>query len=168
MQKLLQDYSSYNLWANQRIIEMVAPITDQQFEQEILSSFPSVKLTLLHIWDAQLIWLSRMQGTSPAFFPSEEFTGDRQAVIDGLAANSTDYLDFVKKLNPNKLTESCNYKTISGKIMMQTYAELIMHCMNHSTYHRGQILTMLRQLGYSSFKPTDYIYYLRGRLDIRQ
>lgn len=163
MQNLLLDYTTYNQWANLRIIQMLRPLTDEQFEKEIISSFPSVKSTLLHIWDAQLIWLSRMKGSSPTFFPSEAFVGGRSEVIEGLENNTRAYLQFVASMNSANFLEICSFKTLSGKAMNQTFAELILHCMNHSTYHRGQILTMLRQLEFKDFLPTDYIFYLREK-----
>lgn len=163
MQKLLLDYVRYNQWANDRVIQMVNPLSNAQFEQEIKSSFPSVQLTLLHIWDAQLIWLSRMQGISPTFFPSKSFKGGRQEVLTGLVENTADYLAFVENMGKAQFLETCTFKTLSGTAMQQSYSELILHCMNHSTYHRGQILTMLRQLGSTSFLATDYIFYLRNK-----
>lgn len=163
MQQLILDYVRYNHWANHRIIQMVEHLTDQQFTQQIVSSFPSVKLTLLHIWDAQMIWLSRMKGASLSNFPSRHFSGTRQDVTQKLEASSTDFLSFTAALNTKQLEAVCHYKTTSGSEMAQTFAEIIMHCMNHSTYHRGQVVTILRQLGTSGVVATDYIKYLREK-----
>ena len=61
----------------------------------------------------------------------------------------------------NELDRTLTYKNSKG-IQFSSYSETILHCINHSTYHRGQIITMLRQLGQNNLLSTDYITYCRG------
>ena len=71
MKNTLKAYTSYNLWANNEMIKCVEKLTQEQLHQTIDSSFNSVFKTILHIWDAEYIWLQRMQGKSINDWPSK-------------------------------------------------------------------------------------------------
>ena len=64
MQEFIRRYSEYNLWANQRLAAVIETLSDGQLHAEIVSSFPSIMKTVLHIWDSQLIWIGRVEGLS--------------------------------------------------------------------------------------------------------
>ncbi|MCB0640741.1 MAG: DinB family protein [Phaeodactylibacter sp.] len=161
MQEIYGDFLKYNLWANTLIAERAMLLTDLQFEQPIRSSFPSVRATLLHIWDAEVIWHKRLQGESLNTFPSRHFVGGRQAVIKGLTDHSRQFMDFIHQQAPAWFGSTIHYDTTSGKAFYQPAWQILHHCMNHSTYHRGQVITLLRQLGMETVPQTDYIHYLR-------
>ncbi len=161
MKEIYVNYASYNLWANSRMLETFAGLSAEQLETPIVSSFPSVRLTFLHIWDAEALWLERLQGNSPAFFPSKYFMGDNHDVFSGFIKASTEFLAFVEGQPASFFEEPLFFKTISYGEQTQRAFEMIHHCMNHSTFHRGQLITMGRQLGIEKFPPTDYAYFLR-------
>jgi len=77
----MKKYTDYNLWANRRMIAMLSPLSETQIAQDIISSFPSVKMTLLHIWDAEVIWLKRLQGESLDYWPSYNFEGKKADIV---------------------------------------------------------------------------------------
>ncbi len=162
MKKIYEQYTQFNLWANQRMVDTFASMTDEQFNAPIVSSFPSVRTTFLHIWDAEALWLKRLNGISLADFPSKSFHGDTKDVFNGLLNASKEFADFVAA-QPNDFFETTiSFKTISYGEGSQAAYEMVHHCMNHSTFHRGQLITMGRQLGLEKFPPTDFVYYLRG------
>jgi uncharacterized damage-inducible protein DinB len=162
MKQIYVDYARYNLWANQRLVEVFSSKPEELTEKNIVSSFPSVKLTLLHIWDAELIWLKRLQGISLNQFPSKTFQGEIQQVYEGMLSNSQDFLYFVEKQEEAFFGQTLSFKTISYGEQSQKAGEMIHHCLNHSTFHRGQLVMMARQLGLNEIPPTDLIYFLRG------
>ena len=59
--KDLINYVKYNLWANQKICDFLKTLSDEEVNKEIMSSFSSLQKTLIHVWDAQVIWLTRLQ-----------------------------------------------------------------------------------------------------------
>jgi uncharacterized damage-inducible protein DinB len=59
-----QKHLSFNLWANGKFVEILKTVDENIFEQEVISSFPSLRKTVLHIWDAEFIWLKRIEGVS--------------------------------------------------------------------------------------------------------
>jgi uncharacterized damage-inducible protein DinB len=163
MKKIYTDYASYNLWANRRLAEIFAGLPEEKLEQHVESSFPSAKLTFLHIWDAELIWLKRLQGTSLQAFPSRSFNGTTAEVFEGMLGNSSDFLHFIENQPDDFFPKTMQFTTINSGAYSQQAYEMIHHCMNHSTYHRGQLVTIGRQLGLNKIPPTDLIFYLREK-----
>ena len=163
MKELLSDLVQYNMWANQKLSQFLRQQDHALLEKEISSSFKSIKSTLLHIWDAQEIWLGRLEGRSMTFFPSKFFEGSMEEVFNGLLNSSSDFLTYMANTDPNLYNEICYYKTTKGLEHQQLRREIIVHCMNHGTYHRGQIITICHQLGITDLQATDYIFYLRRK-----
>ena len=119
--------------------------------------------TLVHICGAEWIWLERWHGRSPQAGPAGR--GDfpnLEAVRRRSAELERDLLDYVASLTPEDLQRVMHFKTLAGVTGQQPLWQCLQHVANHSTYHRGQITTMLRQLG---AKPTgtDLIAFYRER-----
>lgn len=162
MKNLLTDYCQYNNWANRQWTDFLRMCPDSIFEKEIVSSFPSIRLTLLHIWDAETIWLERLNGRTPKVFPSHTFNGSNDELLDGMVAASEGFKAFVAQMTEVDLSKSMTYHTIKSGQFTTSVADMILHCMNHSTYHRGQLTTLVRQLGLTDLPSTDFIKYKRG------
>ena len=92
---MLSKLTQYNLWANQTITSYVLKAGEAIADIEQAGSFPSVRKTLLHIWDAQFIWFNRLHGTSLSEFPSKSFKGNLQEACDGLLKSSQQIIDYV-------------------------------------------------------------------------
>jgi uncharacterized damage-inducible protein DinB len=161
MKEIYLKYCKYNLWANHRLTAIFKNLSEEKADQYLESSFPSAKKTILHIWDAEVIWLKRLQGETVSSFPSKTFTGTAIDAIQGLLETSAEFLGFVEKQDDYFFEKSFTVQTITSGVYTQKAYEMIHHCMNHSTYHRGQLLMMARQLGLRDLPSTDMIYYLR-------
>jgi uncharacterized damage-inducible protein DinB len=151
----------YNAWANRRVLDACAALDSEQITRDLRSSFPSVHDTLDHILGAERIWLSRWRGHSPTSMPagaSIQF-GEIRA---GLAAADREILDYVAGLKVADLERVLEYSNLSGKPMAEPLWQTLHQVANHGSYHRGQLTTMLRQLG---AKPagTDLIMFYRER-----
>jgi len=158
--RLLYDYNS---WANQRTLDSCAALSPEQFTRELGSSFKSVRDTLAHIYGAQWIWLERWHGRvpsgglpSPADFPDFETVKRRFAEID------RNLIDYVASLNADDIQRVMEFKTLAGVPFAQPLWQMLQHVANHSTYHRGQVTTLLRQLG-AKAAATDLIFFYRER-----
>ena len=162
LKTIYTDYVKYNLWANQKIVGLFKNLTEEQLRQNITSSFPSVRLTILHLWDTEVIWLERLKGNSLSAFPSWNFKGNEAELFEGFIENSKGFLNFVESQTEEYFNDIINYQNTKGGSFSQPAREIIHHCMNHQHYHRGQLVTMARQLGLKEIPPTDYIFYLRG------
>jgi uncharacterized damage-inducible protein DinB len=160
---LLKDYGAFNFWANSHLVEWLLEKPAGLLEQETPSSFPTLKGTLLHIWSAEDIWLNRLKGVSPTRFLAADFTGTTAELFEGLLHRSAEFRDFLSTQDARFFENKTAYTHTSGVTYSQTNAEIILHCLQHSTFHRGQIITMARSLGLTDVPHTDYILYARQR-----
>ncbi len=149
---------TYNSWANGRVLRACAPLRAEQFTQNVVSSFPSVRDTLAHIMLAEWLWLERWQGRSPGF-PSDQFE-DLASLRARWEKIDSDLKAYVRKLSAADLERVVEYKNTKGNAFSNPMWQMLQHVVNHGTYHRGQITTMLRQLGATPVT-TDLIAFYR-------
>jgi uncharacterized damage-inducible protein DinB len=148
----------YNRWANARTLDAVAALTAEQFTQDLSNSFGSVRNTLVHILAAEWVWLRRWQGTSPrAFLEPQEFP-DLAALRRRWHEIECEQTGFVNSVSDAALAQVLSYTNMQGEVWRYPLRQMMQHVVNHSTYHRGQVATLMRQLGAQSF-PTDFLAF---------
>ena len=152
---LIDQYAAYDLWANTRLVDRLQREPDNVLDRHVKSSFPSLRATLMHIRDAECVWQLRLNG-QPNRWPAEE---GRQ--LDGLIKYCTLLHDHVRGLKPEELQAKVTYSSLRGEEFTQTRLQLLMHCFNHSSYHRGQVITLMRQLDLDEVPNTDLVQYQR-------
>ncbi|HKF53170.1 MAG TPA: DinB family protein, partial [Candidatus Acidoferrales bacterium] len=142
-------------------LDACAQLSPAQFTQDLHSSFPSVRDTLVHLMLVEWVWLERWLGRSPGF-PSENFP-DLASIRSRWQKIEADLTAFVQKLSAADLDRVVEYKNTKGIPFSNPMREMLQHLFNHQTYHRGQITTMLRQLGASAVA-TDLIAFYREQV----
>ena len=150
---------AYNDWANERILTVIATLTPEQYTRNIVSSFSSIRDTLAHTAFAEWLWLQRWKGTSPGGPPEwvrVPSFDDLAREIRAVAADRRAYLAELPTTETN-----ASYRNTEGHPFTMPLADLLTHCANHSTYHRGQLVTMLRQVG-ATPPNMDYTRFARG------
>jgi uncharacterized damage-inducible protein DinB len=157
--RLLYDF---NAWANHRILDACAVLTPEQFTRDLASSFHSVRDTLAHVYGAQWVWLERWHGRTPTVLPSAADFPDFETVRRRFTEIDRNLVDYAASLNADDIQRVIEFKTLAGTPISQPLWQMLQHVANHSTYHRGQVTTMLRQLG-AKAASTDLIYYYRER-----
>ena len=163
MKKIIAQLAAYNLWANQRIIEVINNMTDEQTNQDIISSFNGIKKTLLHLWDVENIWWQRIKLTEVQVWQSETFTGSLMELGNHLLTQSKQWKEWVDLATEAALDHEFIYKNSKKDQFKQPVYEMLFHLFNHQTYHRGQLITMMRQAGEKNIPNTDLIAYLRKK-----
>ncbi|MBP6403902.1 MAG: DinB family protein [Bacteroidia bacterium] len=162
MREMLLKYVQYNLWANQRLLDIISEhCSDEQLNRELVSSFPTIRKTLLHIWGAESVWLIRLNGSSPNAWTWMQYEGSQDELKKEILNNDQAWIDFVQDKDEKFLSAVFDYKTLDGKEYSSKRSETIHHCMNHSTFHRGQLVTMLREVGITNLVSTDFIAFCR-------
>ncbi len=137
----------YNSWANARALGAVEPLTSEEFLRDLKNSFPSVRDTLVHILSAEWIWLRRWNGESPsALMAATEFS-TVASLKDRFAAIERERRTFLESLSEEGLAKPFPYRDLAGNAHTLLLVHSLQHVVNHGTYHRGQVTTMLRQLG---------------------
>jgi uncharacterized damage-inducible protein DinB len=153
----------YHYWARDRMIDAVYSLSPDQFTRGLGSSFGSVRDTVVHIYSAEWVWYSRWQGESPtAMLSPTDFT-DVVSVHEAWRAHEQKMRSFFTSLTDVDLARSMAYRSMSGQPSTSVLWHMLQHVVNHATYHRGQITTMLRQLGTAPPRSTDLIAYYRER-----
>jgi uncharacterized damage-inducible protein DinB len=153
---------NYSVWATAKLSQILENVDDSLLKKETPSSFPTIEKTILHICDADLIWLRRLQGQSLTGWPSKDFNGDREQLIEGWAENTVALRNYVESRGDDFLSATIDYSNTAGHPFGNTVDEIIHHVVNHGTFHRGQIITMLRANGVNDLQSTDLITYLRA------
>ena len=153
--------AEYNYWANERLSNFILEIDEASIEKEINSSFPSIKETILHISDAEEIWLNRLKGKSLSEWPSQSFEGPKEVLIHQWLTPSLSWKKHVAELDEKNLFNTFTYQNTKGTEFTNQVADAITQVVHHSMYHRGQIVSMLHQLEQDNIPQTDFIKYLR-------
>ena len=163
MKKMLAQYAAYNLWANNRIIEVINNLTDEQVDREIVSSFSSIKNTLLHLWDVENIWWQRMKLAEVQVWQSDNFEGSLLELNTNIQAQSKQWKEWIDLATEAALEHEFIYRNSKKDQFKQPVYEMLMHLFNHQTYHRGQLITLLRQVDEKNIPNTDLISFLRKK-----
>ena len=156
----------YNRWANARVLNSVSKLTRDQFTRDLAGSYRSVRDTLVHIISGEWIWLQRWKETSlqamlnPTDFSSVDLVKAKWSHIE------REQTEFVNGVTNESLTRVITYVNARGETWQYPLEHMMQHLVNHSSYHRGQIALMLRQLGTEAF-PTDFLVFfdVRGRVE---
>ncbi len=150
----------FNSWANQRTREACAQLTPEQFTKGLGSSFSSVRDTLAHLLGAEWIWLERWSGRTPEVFPKAADFPDLASLERRWAEIERELATYIASLKQEDLDRVLHYKTMAGTPMEGQLWQMLQHLVNHGSYHRGQVATLLRQLG-AKPNSTDLIGYYR-------
>jgi uncharacterized damage-inducible protein DinB len=136
----------YTVWANHRIMRPAATLSVDDFKRDLGSSHGGIRGTLTHIMGAEWIWLERWKGVSPpglldeSEFPTIVELRDRWTLLEQHRAA------WFASLKEGAPSETIRYEATDGKRFEAPLWRLVQHLVNHSTYHRGQLTTLLRQL----------------------
>lgn len=153
---LAKNYTNYNYWANKTLVDWLRTKPAEVLETQVPSSFPSIQLTLVHYWQTQRYWLSIIRKDPPLTF--EPYTGSLEDTFDGIVAQSKEMAEYISSLMDEEITAATEVKSPWFECNFPNF-EYLVQVMNHSTYHRGQIVTIGRNLGFTDAPMTDYNYY---------
>jgi uncharacterized damage-inducible protein DinB len=152
----------YTVWANHRILRAAATLNTANFRRDLGSSHGGVRGTLVHILGAEWIWLERWKGISPDKGIDEgEFT-DVVALRDRWTVLEEHRAAWFAALKEPALAKEVRFRTLDGRQFEAPLWQLVQHTTNHSTYHRGQVMTLLRILGAKTVA-TDMLLWDRDR-----
>ena len=158
----IQQLFAYNSWANQRTIAGCESISNEQFLQQVGGSFGSVRNTLAHIMDVEWLYHERWNGRAPTAFPKAENYGDLSQIKARWKTIDADVNYFVQALSAEDISQVIEYRNLKGVVLTHPLWETMQHMVNHSTYHRGQVTTLLRQLD-ATPQSSDMLLFFQER-----
>lgn len=152
----LRELFDYNYWARDRQLEACAALTEEQFLRPMGSSFSSLRDTLAHLVGAECVWLERWLGRSPRTLPGAEGLNNLAAIQARWREVERGVRQYLAGLNEQALARSLSYVNFKGATWTYPLWRTLIHVVNHQTYHRGQVTTLLRQLG-ARPAPIDFL-----------
>ncbi len=159
---LFSQYAAYNVWAHHKLLYQIQQMDEQHWYAEVPSSFNSLYKTILHMWDAESGWFQRMRLHEKIVVPSASFDPSLKDACNGLVQQSMQWEPLINEgLGEEGLRSALQYKNSRGEVFQQPVHEVLLHVFNHSAYHRGQLVTMMRHLGETNIPQTDFILFAR-------
>ena len=149
---------SYNQWANHRLVAASEPLSASDFTRDLGTSHGSLRGTLVHTLWSEWIWLQRWRGASPRQVFAEDQFPHVAAVGARWAAVERDREDLLGGLTDDRLMAPVAYENLQGQRWVYPLGHMMQHVVNHSSYHRGQAVTLLRQLDRTP-PSTDFLLF---------
>ena len=160
----------YDRWANGRVLHAAAALSEAQFTRDLGGSFKSVRDTLVHIIGGEWIWLRYWNEREPTFAFLAELRTLRDASFSPVVFSDVtlvkskwaeveqEQIAFVNGLSDESLQRMLPFRSTEVPL-----AHLMQHMANHSTYHRGQVSLMTRQLGADPVATDFHVFLVEGR-----
>jgi uncharacterized damage-inducible protein DinB len=158
----LKTMIDYHYWARDRLLEAVEPLTPEQYNKDLGNSFKSIRDTLVHVYAAEWAWHSRWRGVSPSALLSSDPYPDVASLRTAWRENEANIRGYLDELGED-VNRVIEYKLLSGAAGSSPLWQMLQHVVNHASYHRGQVTTMLRQLGAKPAQSMDMIAFYRAR-----
>ena len=157
LKKIMSNYADYNLWVNQQFVNWLSPKSDDLLYAEMPSSFSTIMKTLDHIWSTEEYWFSVISEKALTQKKAEDELS-KEEIFAGLLNSSAKLKHFINSLSEEDLSREI--KIINPWFECELpIADYLLQVINHGTYHRGQIVTMGRNIGITDASNTDYNFY---------
>jgi uncharacterized damage-inducible protein DinB len=169
----MRGFAKYNLEFNGRLFDLLGGLPDDDRKKDVGAFFGSVHATLNHILLADRIWLGRFSKAFPGVSSlhgatlvheisslREELYADFPEMRAERAATDRVIVDWAEDLTDELLARKMSYRNFQGDLREHPAWVAVAHMFNHQTHHRGQITTLLHQLGHDP-GVTDFIAYVQ-------
>lgn len=146
----------FNAWANRTVAEQIQNCPQELFDKQIGGSFGSLKSLLIHVLEADYLWLNRWKGIPRAEIPA--WKTDTAADVIKLWLPMHEEMAQLAEKFENTPQAPIHFITKKGAPYTLPFDDIAIHVTNHATYHRGQLTHMMRELGLNAVS-TDYFLY---------
>ena len=160
----------YDRWANNKVLHAVSALNAEQFTHDLAGSFRSVRDTLVHIVGGEWIWLAYWNEPSPSAAFITDLRKRRDALFNpdafsNVAAVQSKWAEVEKEQAEfvDRVTNESLKKMLPFRTSQLSLAHLMQHLANHSTYHRGQVALMMRQLNAEPLATDFHMFLMEGR-----
>ena len=153
----------YHFWARDRMLAALDALTPEDYVKPLGNSFASIRDTVTHLYLAEWVWLQRWQGASPAGPPDTSGLADVASLRAAWKDQEAQFRAYADALEGDRVDERVDYRNLAGVAANSSRWTMIQHVVNHASYHRGQVTTMIRQMGGKAAEPQDLITYYREK-----
>lgn len=137
----------YHRWATNQVLQETTPLPSEQLVKDLEGSFHSIYETLVHLFQADSIWLDRLKERPTGALAEYPAPGCTFELRDAWLGVLDNMVDWAEGLTEADWSRERSYKTLAGVPYNTPLWQMVLHIVNHGSHHRGQITSMLRQLG---------------------
>ncbi len=156
--ELLARLFEYSLWASLKVLEAAEKLPVEAIMKDRGNSFGGILGTLTHIFQADRVWFKRFNG-DPHFTLAQ--AGDSFDLAE-LKAQwpqvMNEFATWIRAQEESRFEERLFWRNVKGEDKDELMYKILLHIVNHGTYHRGQVITMIKQAG-GEVVSTDLVYY---------
>jgi uncharacterized damage-inducible protein DinB len=154
--KALHELFDYNYWARDRQLAACGSLSGGDFARPMGNSFPSLRETLAHLVWAEWLWLGRWEGRSPQAGSLDGELPTLDAIVERWRLVERDVRGYLSGVTEEALALPLTYVNFQGERWTYPLWRTMMHLLIHQATHRGQVSTLLRQLGVAA-PPVDFL-----------
>lgn len=163
MKQLLEQYAAYNYWATKTLLDRLTQLPLEILLKDMNSSFGNIFNTFKHLMTVESIWWQRIKLSEHVEAPKDP-QENLEELTKMLLSSSKHWMDWVSETSEKNLTHVFGHQNSKKEYSKQPVYEVLLHLFNHQTYHRGQIVTMMRQNGIDKIPATDFIVFSRKKI----
>jgi len=152
----IQRLYAFHHWATDRVLDALSPASVEQLDREWGGSFGTGRALLRHVIGVERLWCDRWSGRSAKSLPDYPRTHAGREFRAEWEKIKKDQRRFIDTLTPAQLAGNLTYVNMKGETWTYAFSDILFHCANHGTYHRGQITHLLRDLGLPA-PSTDFL-----------
>ena len=158
---ILEQYH-YHHWASDRILGAITLLTSAQLDEKWGGSFGTGRALLRHVVGVEHLWCERWNGRSPKGLPDFPATHGGREYLAEWHQVKADQGEYLSELTRDVLQGQLAYVNVKGDRLTYPLADILLHVVNHGTYHRGQLAHLLRDRGQAA-PSTDYLVFVEER-----
>lgn len=153
-----EELFAFHLWRQAEIVKLLRELDAQFVSQQLSGSFGSLYIIMKHLVWAEKVWLGRVDNDAVANMRELDFPG----LLEEWKATSAKWVSEVQQQAPEAFDQQVVYYTTKGVEHSNTLTEIVIHLLDHATYHIGQMMNAVRSFGIEPVS-TNYIHYLRQK-----
>lgn len=158
---ILREHLLYTAWASERLVKAASGLSHEELTRDFGTSEHSVLGTLVHVFAADRIWLSRVTGEALAV-PISEADYSLSVLENEWPRIHDGWNGWAAGLTDERASAAISYRDMRGNAHQSAAWEIVLHLVNHGTHHRGQVSGFLRAMGHVP-PVLDLIRYYRER-----
>ncbi|MFM2375731.1 MAG: hypothetical protein RLZZ165_828 [Bacteroidota bacterium] len=149
----------YQAWRREKVSKLLREVDEKVFTQQLTGSFGSLYIILNHLVWAEKVWLGRVNRDTVATMKPADVSG-----LLGMWKEVNDnWNEVIHAATKEDILREIEYFTYGGDRFSNTVLEIVIHMVDHSTYHVGQMINAMRGFGIEPVS-TNYIHYLRDKV----
>jgi uncharacterized damage-inducible protein DinB len=148
LKQLLVAHTGYSAWGTRQVLDVCASLTAEQLDRSLGASHTSILRTFRHVHDGERVWLQRLvEGGSKRLPSGPAPEHSFEILVQSWPELWRGYRKWLESASDADLVEELSTVLPDGGDFSVPRWQIVLHAINHSTFHRGQIVSMLRALG---------------------